>query len=68
MASGELVKNIPIVGLTAYNDERDTCLKVGMKRFCNKSYIQLMFNLVTKPATSADLKNTLVELIKGELI
>jgi hypothetical protein len=36
MDSGEFVKKIPIVGLTAYNDERDTCLKVGMKRFCTK--------------------------------
>lgn len=35
MKDGTLKKQIPIVALTAYNDEKDVCLKAGMKRFCN---------------------------------
>ena len=32
----DLKKIIPIVALTAYNDEKEKCLSVGMKRFCKK--------------------------------
>jgi CheY-like chemotaxis protein len=35
MKDGTLRKTIPIVALTAYNDERESCINAGMKRFCN---------------------------------
>ena len=34
MNEGLLRKKIPIIALTAYNDEKQNCLKAGMKRFC----------------------------------
>ena len=46
MRKREIKRNIPIIALTAYNDERETCLKAGMMKFC-KSYITM--NVVTKP-------------------
>ncbi len=33
MNSKLLKKQVPIIALTAYNDEREQCLSVGMKRF-----------------------------------
>mmetsp|Transcript_7485 Transcript_7485/g.5685 ORF Transcript_7485/g.5685 Transcript_7485/m.5685 type:complete len:80 (-) Transcript_7485:38-277(-) len=55
MKDKELKKFIPIVGLTAYNDERHNCMEAGMKRF------------MTKPASQKELKLTLQELLNGEL-
>lgn len=43
MKEGKL-KDIPIVGLTAYNGERVACLKAGMKRF------------LTKPTSATEIK------------
>ena len=44
MNKGELKKKIPIVALTAYNDEKQKCLSVGMKRFRK---LLLNFNLTS---------------------
>eukprot|EP00347_Sterkiella_histriomuscorum_P014284 403361468 len=55
MSNGILKKKIPIVALTAYNDEKAKCLAVGMKRF------------LTKPAKSAELRQILNEILTGKI-
>jgi len=55
MRENSLNKYIPIVGLTAYNDEKYNCMEAGMKRF------------MTKPANQTELKETLVEVMSGNL-
>jgi CheY-like chemotaxis protein len=67
MKNGELKKSIPIVGLTAYNDEKDNCIEAGMKRFRNIYFHHNIILIVTKPATSAEIQSTLKELMTGEL-
>ena len=47
MNKKELKKKIPIVALTAYNDEKETCLRVGMKSFSKNNILTC---IVTKPA------------------
>lgn len=55
MSTGQLAKKIPIAALTAYNGEKDACMKAGMKRF------------LTKPTSAEELKSVLVALINNEL-
>jgi CheY-like chemotaxis protein len=51
----EPLRKIPIVALTAYNGEKDACLKAGMKRF------------LTKPTSALELKQVLMDIINNEL-
>ena len=50
-----LLKEIPIVALTAYTDEKKACLQAGMKQF------------LTKPATVESISEVLEDLQNGKL-
>lgn len=54
MNAGELKRKIPIIAITAYNDEKKRCLNAGMKAFCKK--LNNLLFIVTKPASSADIR------------
>ncbi len=49
------LKDVPIVALTAYNDEKVSCIQAGMKRF------------LTKPATVCALTEVFEDLKNGKL-
>lgn len=62
------LKKIPIVGLTAFNDERSACLKAGMKRFCKHLFeYESNAHIVTKPARYNDIKQIYFDLLAKKL-